>query len=197
MGAYGFDFDGALPMTAGFSGQNPWWDVGVPGRSNSANLFTLAKHDYAKLADLACPGNPKAKCGPCGPVEADWSCLSEVSFSYAIPTEKCAKQWGCHKPTVVLADGSPVVRRIRAGEPAFALENSPNHFGHGQNALRSDGSVIWMTTPVIDGDNIWLPGLIEATLELAERHARSGRRQPLVIRGTEVPTRPDEIMLGP
>lgn len=197
MGLYGSDFDGAMPMTAGFSGATSWWDVGTPGRSNSANLFTLASQQYAKLGDLACPGNPSARCGECCPTDADWHSLPEVSYSYAIPTDKCKKQWGFSKPTVILADASPVVRRIRAGERAFALENSPNHSGQGQQGLRTDGSVVWMTTPVVDGDNIWLPGLVEATLELAERHARSGRRQPLVIRGTEIPTRPDEIMLGP
>jgi len=197
MGSYGSDFDGSMPMTAGFSGAVPWWDVGVPGRSNSANLFTLAKYEYAKLGDLACPGNPTATGGDCQPAEADWKCLSEVSYSYAIPTQTCKKLWGFSRPLVILADASPVVRRIRNKELAFALENSSNHAGQGQSALRSDGSVIWLSTPVVDGDNIWLPALIEATLELADRHAKSGRRQPLIIRGTEVPTRPDEVMLGP
>ena len=197
MGLYGSDFDGSMPMTAGFGGSVSWWDVGVPGRSNSANLFTLAKYDYATLADLACPGNSLAACGECCPTAADWKCLSEVSYSYAIPTDKCKKQWGFNKPTVVLADGSPVVRRIRNNQRAYALENSANHSGQGQSALRSDGSVIWMTTPVVDGDNIWLPGLVEAALELAQQHSRSGSGQSLIIRGTEVPTRPDEVMLGP
>jgi hypothetical protein len=56
--SYAMSNRNAMPMvTAGFSGQS-WWDVGVPERSNSANLFTLVTNRYVRLSDLACPGKP-------------------------------------------------------------------------------------------------------------------------------------------
>src|SRR5206468_8597012 len=84
LGMYTGDSKDAFPLaTASYGGS--WIDVGTtPERSNSSNLFTLVKSGYAKLHDLACPGNQCAATGPIAPEAKDWRSLPEVSYSYYI-----------------------------------------------------------------------------------------------------------------
>lgn len=193
--AYESDHRGALPRaTASFGGR--WWDVGEVRRSNSANLVVLPRAGYTTLENLACPGNPGA-CAEARVVEVgDWQRLDEVSYSYRLldansvaPTKD--------PMTIVMADASPVVRRARAGLPVFPLENSANHDGAAQIALRMDGSAIRLSTPLYRGDNIWLPAYIEAALKQIAGQVRQGVMQGNIeIRGDEIPADGD-IMLAP
>lgn len=193
--AYESDYRGALPRaTASFGGR--WWDVGEVRRSNSANLVVLPRAGYTTLENLACPGNPGA-CAEARVVEVgDWQRLDEVSYSYRLldansvaPTKD--------PMTIVMADASPVIRRARAGLPVFPLENSANHDGAAQTALRMDGSAIRLSTPLYRGDNIWLPAYIEAALKQIAGQVRQGVMQGKIeIRGDEIPADGD-IMLAP
>ena len=194
MGLYTADNDQMLPMvTAGF-GKSPWWNVGRdPSSSNSANLYALAKQPYARLADLACPGNPRAITVPRSPEARDWGALDEISYSYRVMAHPERSLWGQPSELVVVADRSPVVLRAVRGQVIFPLESSPNHQGQGQHGLTADGSARWLTTPALpSGDNIWLPKPIEMFIDLAAR--RQGIEP---IRGTEAPAGRQDSFVGP
>jgi hypothetical protein len=197
LSAYGADYSGALPrLNAGLAG--PWWDIGMVDRSNSANLVALPRLGYTSIDHLACPGNPNASCETCIVNDGDWSSLDEVSYSYRLaPVGTADVQWAFHEPTIVLADCSPVVRRARAGQPIFPFENSPNHAGRGQTALRTDGSSVWLSSPVYGRDNIWLPRFMEDAIDQIGEQIRAGKtRGTIELRGIELPNAND-IMLAP
>ncbi|MEM9373380.1 MAG: hypothetical protein AAGA55_07030 [Planctomycetota bacterium] len=192
MGMYAGDHSDYLPMaTAGFGGS--WMDVGTPDRSNSANLYTLVRTGYQSLEGLACPGNPNAARGKGDPEAWDWRSMEEISYSYRImPSD--GMRVSIRVPTaaqvVVASDRSPVTLRAANGLVIFPEANSPNHRGRGQHLLRLDGSSAWEGSPVVDGDNIWLPRPIEQVIERA-------RRELGLIQGTEMPESPTDAFVGP
>lgn len=194
--SYAGDFNDALPMASPSIAGNPWWVVGRPDQSNSANLFTLARTGYTRLPELACAGNGEA----CREREAaksmDWQHLGEVSYSYQ-------NLFGRERPTlggmgtgnasVVMVDASPVVRRAVKRLWINPLANSTNHGERGQNALMTDGHVKWLTSPVLKGgENIWLPHYIEQAIA-----KRPMPTQADPINGTETPQGSDDVFVGP
>lgn len=185
--------DDALPMiTAGLSGL-PWWNVGTPRQSNSANIFHLARGSYVNLAGLACPGNPQAPTAIADPNDTDWRELGEVSYSYRIMFGSVRPNWGSSSRIVILADRSPVVLRAVKGQPINPWENSPNHGGRGQTVLFSDGSTQWLKTTTLEsGDNIYLPRPIEQAIDAVRRQ----HRLPPIL-GTETPASLDDAFVGP
>jgi hypothetical protein len=199
LGVYSNDFQGELPMaTAGFGG-GTWWNVGAgPGKSNSANLFTLARARYASLTDLACGGNQHAVRGTCSQESTDWGSIQQVSYSYQIIDRAAgpAPTWSREPGSIVLADRSPVTLRASRGEPVYILENSPNHDGRGQWILRNDGSSVWTNSPEVGGDNIWLPGQLEAAIAKIREQQKLGLTSG-VIQGNELPVSANDAFLGP
>lgn len=194
MGAYTQDNDEMLPMFAAGFGGNTWWNVGRdPRQSNSANLYTLAREQYAPLAELACPGNPQAITAPRSAQARDWSSLEEVSYSYRIMARPERELWGQPSRLVVVSDRSPVVLRAVRGQVVYPLESSPNHRRQGQHVLTADGSAAWIDSPVLEsGDNIWLPKPIEMLIDLAAR-----RHGIDPISGTEAPADRQDSFVGP
>jgi hypothetical protein len=181
-----------LPMaSAGFGGS--WMDVGNPNRSNSANLYTLPREGYLRLDDLASPSNPNAPRGTPAPGAMDWKSMEEISYSYRIMSNGGLRLHVSVPTTtrvVVMADRSPVTLRVARGEMVFPEENTPNNQGRGQHVLRLDGSSLWSKSPVIDGDNIWLPRQIEEIIR--EVRSRMG-----VIQGNELPASETDAFVGP
>ncbi len=182
-----------LPVaTAGFGGS--WMDVGTtPDRSNSSNLFVLVRNDYASLQDLACPTNPNALVD--GDVHAmtDWRSLDEISYSYRVMADGGLKATSVDQPdrVVLLADRSPVVLRIVAGQPVRPEENTPNHDSRGQHILGLDGASMWTVTPRLgQGDNLWLPRTVEQFIYEA-------RDQLGIIKGNEAPSGPTDAFVAP
>lgn len=196
LGLYASDNGDSLPVAAaGFDGS--WWHVGDPRRSNSANLFTLARERYASLDALSCPGNSFRACSVDCSKSFDWPELRAVSYSYQIMSGPGLPRWQAEAPTPVLSDRSPVVLRAVRGDTIYPMENSPNHCGKGQCVLRTDGSVIWMPTPVYGQDNIWLPAMVETAITRArEQVRRTGRLESFTLRGDELPAKHD-VFLGP
>ncbi len=192
MGAYAKSFRDDMPMATASMG-GTWWDVGSDAAtSNSANLFTLARAGFAKVQDLACPGNPHALVHERDPGSKDWKNLDEISYSYQIMFGPHRPMWNHPSSMVVVADRSPVVLRAVRNEAIFPEESSPNHKGYGQDALFVDGHVEWLKTPVLqNGDNIWLPRPIEEVI----RRVRAGETSG-ILRGTETPAAND-VVLGP
>lgn len=203
MGSYASDFRDSLPIaSASFTG-GTWWDVGTsPERSNAANLFQLAKARYAKLQDLACPGNASACTKLSCENMTDWSCSQEVSYSYRIMSATNRPSWGQRAgsaPMIILSDKSPVIMRAKRGEAINPNENSVNHGGEGQWTIRTDGSALWLNSPEVQGDNIWLPGSIEAAIKEARSQMKrlGATNGTLIIRGNELPSSVRDIFLGP
>ncbi len=162
----------------------PWWEVGRPERSHSANLFTLVTGDYATLEDLASAGNPMAPIMLDLSHHRDWRRPEEVSYSYQLLTPNHPR-FDPGRRLVVLTDRSPVIQRARRGEAVNPYANSMNHRGRGQHILFTDGSLEWATSPIMpDGDNIWLPAALERITE------------PL-LRGVERPETADDAFVGP
>lgn len=176
---YSSDYRDQLPVvtTAGFGSPASWFQVGAgPGKSNSANLFRLPKLQYTNLDSLACPGNGAALDGPCRPSAEDWSCISEVSYSYQNMFGKNRPNWRGKDSfrIAILADASPVIRRSLAGVPWSARQNSANHDGKGQWVLFNDASAAWFSAPIVGGDNIWLNAPQQLALEARDALARQG-----------------------
>jgi len=192
MGLYAGANRDALPVAAASLGGGKWWEVGSPdARSNSANLYHLAKTGFADLSDLACPGNPTACKSMNDPKAVDWKCLDEVSYSYRIMRGPEKPHWNESGRIVVLTDRSPVALRAARGQPIKPWENSPNHDRHGQKVMFSDGSVVWYKTPELDNrDNIWLPFAIEKAIgQVTGREFR--------LEGTEFPSSAQDAFVGP
>lgn len=187
----------ALPMAmAGFGsgGGSTWMDVGTtPERSNSSNLFLLIRTKHATLEDLACPTNPDALVSGEAVDGQDWRSLDEISYSYRIMPYGGIRVHDADQPVrmVLLADRSPVIRRIVSGEPARPEENTPNHNHAGQHVLGLDGSSVWHRDPVLDqGDNLWLPRSIEQAIY--DARDRLG-----IIQGNELPSGPNDAFVAP
>lgn len=180
-----------LPMATASLGGGAWWDIDPrQPRSNSANLFQLARADYADLESLACPGNEHAPTAMWDEHARDWRELEEISFSYQIMFGPERPSWSTDR-TVVLADRSPVVLRAFRREAVNPMANSPNHHGEGQHMLFTDASVLWATSPQTSaGNNIWLPMKIEQILEQLSRGE-------LDLEGTEIPGSATDVFVGP
>ncbi len=196
-GQYASSHRDSLPMATASLNGGPWWNVGAPDRqSNSANLYELTRTGYASLADLACPGNPKAPREGLGAEAGDWRSFEEVSYSYQIMFGPARITWSAPVRGVVIADRSPVVARAMRGEWFSPDENSPNHNGHGQHILFSDGSSEWRRTPELASkDNIWLPRVLEQAIDAAT--GRRDREHLYQLHGTETPTSADDAFVGP
>lgn len=212
LGAYANDFQGSLPMASASLAGLPWWNVGKDvTQSNSANLFTVRRLGYAPIEQTACAGNDHAVKNM--PQDAwDWRDLPDVSYSYFVMFTNDRPTGSSGAQTVLLADRSPVVLRAIRREPVQVLENSPNHAGSGQSLLRGDGSVVWASTPVHRGDNIWLPANLELALDEAAHEMRMGRRsgsvplqsrqraaelRAVILHGNEAPVSAQDSFVGP
>lgn len=193
MGLYSGSNDGALPMATASLAGTPWWFVGNAEQSNSANLYTLVRDGYACRTNFAAPGNRASVECTLDPARADWGCIEEVPYSYQNQFARKRPVWRQAGEQIVLADRSPVILRAVRGLWVDPLENSPNASGKGQHALRLDGAVVWLTSPVLaSGDNIWLPRSIEDVLR---RAANARRAEPL--RGVEQPECETDVFLVP
>lgn len=194
-GQYTHDFRDTLPMATASIAGRPWWNVGNPEESNSANLYTLARTNYTKAERLACPTNDRSRRCSKRSGESDWHCIDEVSYSYQNLFARARPKWHEGRARVaILVDRSPVVLLSARKASIDPFSNSPNHGRAGQNALFNDGSVTWLSSPVLDnGDNIWLPRVVERAI--ADRACRSRKADPL--RGTESPECAEDTFVGP
>jgi hypothetical protein len=223
LGQYTGDYQGSLPIASASYG-GTWLDVGSSAdRSNSANLFNLFRSSYVPLRDLACAGNPNCVQNPVDKSAHDWRALPEVSYSYYIMFGETHPTPDSNPETIILADKSPVVIRASTGQTIrFPRENSPNHGGRGQWALRANGSAVWLASPQVGTDNIWLNqqgeqawAKFEAALPEILAQFAKGARSGVVgvpngaaqsgavgvpggtLTGSELPQSPSDSFLGP
>lgn len=193
LASYATDWKDSLPLATASLAGNPWWYVGVPEKSNSANLYKTVSAGYTRVDDLACAGNPGACRQDRGPSAADWRNLGEVSYSFQNQFARERPKWTNAQRFLVLVDASPVVRRAIQRRVINPFANSANHAGAGQNALFSDGVVEWLKSPVLaSGDNIWLPGSAERRIGQQRTPTEADP-----IEGTESPDALDDAFVGP
>lgn len=190
LGMYALSNNDAMPMaTAGFGGA--WSQVGSPGRSHSANLYTLVRTEHVPAWSLDCPGNEAASRSHPGQDAEDWGSLEEVSYSYRLMPRGQANLRSLASDAVILADRSPILIAGMRGQRVSPEASSPNHGRMGQHLLRVDGSVVWADSPVLpDGDNIWLPRMVEEFLH-------SVRKRYGYVDGFELPATTSDTFLGP
>lgn len=196
--SYSNDYKDSMPMASASLAGTPWWFVGKPEQSNSANLYTLAAAKYLpSLEPLTCPGCTCAPRGGCQEGSRDWRSMDEVSYSFQNLFSTTRPRWNGVGPMVVLADRSPITLGSVKNEPQNPFANSPNHGGTGQNVLLSDGSAKWMRDPVSvsGGDIIWLPREIEMQILADEWAKLTGR--PVLLIGKEEPGAAGNVFLGP
>lgn len=190
LGMYALSNNDAMPMsTAGFGGA--WSQVGSPGRSHSANLYTLVRTKHVPSWSLDCPGNEAASRSDPGKDAEDWGSLEEVSYSYRLMPRGQENLRSLTSDAVLLADRSPILIAGMRGQRVSPEASSPNHGRLGQHLLRVDGSVVWADSPVLaDGDNIWLPRVVEEFLH-------SVRKKYGYVDGFELPAATNDTFLGP
>jgi hypothetical protein len=148
---------------------SPWYRVGytysdiLPVKSNSANLYMLARMRYVDPSTLGCPENAHAPRSMTAD-RYDWSHPDEVSYSYQNQFASRSTRTSEHPHMAIMADKNPRFRiRSENGMKLYYLGVLPDstvsgtHTMRGQNVLYADGSVWWTTHSVMpDGDNIWL-----------------------------------------
>lgn len=194
LGLYSGDNTGQLPMATASAAGSQWWDVGIPERSNSANLFTLARTEYTTPQSLECGGNPNCDSRKLTCDDRDWKNIDQVSYSFRVMFGGKNPTWRSPANVVILSDKSPVVTRAVRGQVVFPAENSPNHDGRGQNVLALDGSAKFMSSPITaSGDNMWLPRGIEAALAQAAQALKPGQSGVVQINGWVSPNRMEPI----
>jgi hypothetical protein len=142
---YAADHRDALPMSASMIARSAPRPAMLEWTTydHGANLQSLSMQGYCGHDHVHCPGCA-AKSGA-------------RAFAMQVP-------WG-DRPFVLrvvgarplVADANPVLELRRAGRPVGPRLASWNHGQSGQNVLFGDGAVVWMVTPVVNGDNIFLP----------------------------------------
>jgi hypothetical protein len=148
--AYAVDQRGNLPATASLGGLFETPAASKMDWSNyehSGHLLLLERNGYAKHDSLHCPA---CSSGPaCG------------TFSFRVPSVNTPFRLQVMGRTPLAADANPVIHMRRVGNKSLqsptASQCSMNHQQRGQNVLFADVSIVWMVSPVLKGDNIYLP----------------------------------------
>ena len=186
---YAGDYLGTMPRRSVVPNSS-WYHVGwtlsdsKPVRSNSANLYLLARYHYVEPSTLACPAKDRLDQVMTAEMR-DWQTMADVSYSYHNQFAARASRLEREPHMAILADKNPrfVVHNGTNFAHLTALPESTaslTHHSRGQNVLFADGGVRWCTTSIMpNGDNIWLAEGVD------------------VYKGTEIPSRDDDAFLVP
>ncbi|MHC4996434.1 MAG: hypothetical protein ACYTGQ_15415 [Planctomycetota bacterium] len=158
---YANDNNNAMPATKANLG-DPWWltnqfNKDGSTRSNSAHLFVLVSNDYLDLKKLACSNNENAQTES-HENQRDWNNHGAVSYSYQNQFTSLKPKLDGSTLVALLADKNPFFEPGKYNLEMTPLTNSANHERQGQNVLLTNGSVIWLTTPLYESDNIFHAG---------------------------------------
>ncbi len=158
---YSESYGNSLPVRYDSAPHGNW----LESRINSANLFYLARAGYATFDQLTCPGNPYAADQKQLDALDNWPSSKATSFSFQNVLTIRRARWATAPTMVIIADKSPIVEAARDGRAIDVATPSSSHrrprwavlSQGGQNSLLSDGSGLWLTSPMFGNDNIWLP----------------------------------------
>lgn len=123
---------GALPFAASlgadFASLLDW-----RGYQNSSHLSPLHEHQYCDPGCLCCAGAPEG-----------------AGYAFQVPSRMADWRWRGGERVPVLSDRNPIIDFERRGlRVASLVGNSPDHDGRGENMLFTDGSIEFVTTPVL------------------------------------------------
>lgn len=182
---------------------SPWWKIGDQGAETQSNTrlpFMLLKGDYVDGNVFVCKGDKQAQL--CTPEDVknkiDFPSRHHVSYSFMLFCDKSKKNFVERRSRIVASDLNPVFvpvfQNISVEKSFYAKMNefekillndqlrqmmSRNHRGRGQNVLYCDGSVIYVKTRIIKGDDMFtVNGISEYT-------------------GCEIPSSENDIFLAP
>ncbi|MSR34092.1 MAG: hypothetical protein EXS12_04745 [Phycisphaerales bacterium] len=157
--AYAVDHRGNLPATASLGGlfESPAASkLDWSNYEHSGHLLLLERNGYARHDSLHCPAcTAGSACG---------------TFSFRVPSVNTPFRLELMGRTPLVADANPVIHMRRIGNKselsAPNTQCSMNHQQRGQNVLFADVSIIWLVTPLINGDNIYLPDGVQDSQSL-------------------------------
>ncbi len=144
LSAYAADNRGILPMTASLgSFLTNQTDQSSDVTENARHLELLSTHGYCDHKCTRCNGSR--------------------NLAYRVPMHKSQVNLASSGRSPIAADSNPIQAHVRQGvlPRSFDLD-SLNHNQRGQNVLFSDGSVVWMSSPILQNgplrlpDNIWI-----------------------------------------
>lgn len=160
---YGADHSGELPRARRDKPIANWRS----SRANAANLFTLVSQGYISLDGLTCPKNRHAGRSAALLAGGNWETDEQVSFSYQNMQSPHTPKWDTAPRIAVLGDRNPIIDySLMDGAPISPTCSSFSHERAGQNILFNDGAAIWMSGPIVDGDNVWLPDDLAEAIRL-------------------------------
>jgi hypothetical protein len=145
LSTYANDHRDFLPVTAGLSSllsPNPStldWNT----YEHSGNLVAMANKGYCSMSAMQCP--------------ACASGTPHKHFAFRMPASDRPFRLKVVARGALVADANPALELRRAGKPAAANMASWNHAQSGQNVLFGDGAILWLNSPEVDGDNLFLP----------------------------------------
>ncbi|HUO07836.1 MAG TPA: hypothetical protein VM008_06030 [Phycisphaerae bacterium] len=174
--AFAADHRGDLPALAS-TADNNWLNPNpaIPGsHTNAENLLPLVDGKFVQPANFVCAGRDLSGV----PHDSD----AARGYSYVNMFAVDHPGWDGQHANIILADRNPL---FDASAPLDPQANSMNHAGHGNYALRADGTVTWETTPNVGParDNIWTIG--------------PGPQYQTRYRGTETPASEKDVFLAP
>lgn len=155
---------------------SPWWKIGDQGtqsRSNTRYPFMLVKGGYVDGKVFVCKGNREAQVfkleGDAIDGLYDFPSHNNVSYSFSLFCDKNADPFQCAQK-IIASDLNPVFQEIRSEKilsrgldefiklqlnEQLKQSMSINHGGRGQNLLYGDGSVKYVRSRVLNGDDIF------------------------------------------
>ncbi len=145
LSTYANDHRDFLPVTAGLSSllsPNPStldWNT----YEHSGNLVAMANKGYCSMRAMQCP--------------ACASGTPHKHFAFRMPASDRPFRLKVVARGALVADANPALELRRAGKPAASNMASWNHAQSGQNVLFGDGAILWLNSPEVDGDNLFLP----------------------------------------
>lgn len=181
-----------LPVAGAAAGDGRWLPAdGRPATSNSAGLFKLVTLSHARSPRVfQCPAvGAKPMTVQAGMVDFPAADFIHYSYQHALGSRGLWRSdrtlQAVQSTMAILADSSPLFSRGSAGGRGRRRVDRPttsvNHAHAGQNVLRLDMSVSWVTNADVGvgGDNIYLAGNV------------------LEYQGTETPVGPTDSFLLP
>ncbi len=179
---------------------SPWWKIGDQGRqarSNTRYPFMLIKGGYVDGRAFVCKGNKNAELLKHQTVTItqlyDFPSHKNISYSFTLFCDKNTDPLLCAQK-IIASDLNPVFQKIRCEKSIFQgmdefdklqlneqlkQSMSTNHGGRGQNLLYGDGSVKYVRSRVLNGDDIFTVSGVD------------------VYTGREVPAGSNDIFLAP
>ncbi len=179
---------------------SPWWKIGDQGRqarSNTRYPFMLIKGGYVDAGAFVCKGNREAEVFKHQTETItqlyDFNSHKNVSYSFSLFCDKNTDPLLCAQK-IIASDLNPVFQKIRCEKTIFQgmdefvrfqlneqlkQSMSPNHQGQGQNLLYGDGSVKYVRSRILNGDDIFTVSGVD------------------VYTGRETPAGSNDIFLAP